>query len=337
MGLSDLDQSVADRVVHSAIDHGITTIDTAPLYGAGRCEELVGRAIADRLSFVKIFTKCGLRWDDSHGARMFPMSIEGAERWVRKDSRPSSIARGIDESLARLGIETIDLMQIHHLDVDTRLEDSLAELVRAREAGKIREIGVSNFPAREVERANTGLRHSLFSVQDEFSLVSQERSSLQIEFCRQYRIRFLAYSPLAQGVLAGKYLDANLGQSAQVWSAPWMAPQNLRKINDVLRSTALPIAKAHGATLGQISLAWALAQPGVTDVVAGATSERHVKENAAVMRMAIPSEALGSLTEAIAACQLDTSPKPSLSLRLRAQPARIRRLAGRILRRLGLR
>jgi aryl-alcohol dehydrogenase-like predicted oxidoreductase len=337
MGLSDRDQNVADRVIHSAIDHGIATIDTAPLYGAGRCEELVGHAIADRRSRVKIFTKCGLRWDDRHGARMFSMTIEGTEHWVRKDSRPSSIAQGIDDSLTRLGIETIDLMQIHHLDVDTRLEDSLAALVRAREAGKIREIGVSNFPAREVERVNAILADRLFSVQDEFSLVSRERSSALLESCRQSRIRFLAYSPLAQGVLAGKYLDADLGHLTHAWCPAWMAPQNLQKINEVLRSTALPLATAHGATLGQIGLAWALAQPGVTDVVAGATSERQVRENSAVMRLAIPSEALASLTQAIAACQLDPSPKAPLSQRLRAQPARIRRVGGRFLRRLGLR
>jgi aryl-alcohol dehydrogenase-like predicted oxidoreductase len=298
---------------------------------------LVGRAIADRRSRVQVYTKCGLRWDDRHGAKMFPMTIDRSPRWVRKDSRPASIARGIDESLTRLGIETIDLMQIHHRDVDTPLEDSLAELVRAREAGKIREIGVSNFPAREVERANAILAHRLFSVQDEFSLVSRERSAALLETCRQSRLRFLAYSPLAQGVLAGKYLDADLGQLAPAWSPAWMAPQNLHKINEVLRSTALPLANELGATLGQIGLAWALAQPGVTDVVAGATSERQVRENAAVTRLAIPSEALASLTVAVAACQLDASPKPPLSQRLRAQPARIRRLGGRILRRLALR
>jgi aryl-alcohol dehydrogenase-like predicted oxidoreductase len=211
--------------------------------------------------------------------------------------------------------------------VDTRLEDSLAELVRAREAGKIREIGVSNFPPREVERANACLGHSLFSVQDEYSLVSRERSSALLAACRQSRIRFLAYSPLAQGLLAGKHHNSDLST----------ATPNLRKINQLLRTIVLPIAEAQGASLSQLSLAWALAQPGVTDVVAGATSEHQVAENAAVMWLTPSSEALEALSAAMAACQLDPPRKRSLSHHLRLQPARIRRLGGRILRRLGLR
>jgi aryl-alcohol dehydrogenase-like predicted oxidoreductase len=264
---------------------------------------------------------------------MFQMPIDGRLRWVRKDSRASSIARGIDESLQRLGIETIDLMQIHHLDVDTRLEDSLAELVKAKESGKILAIGVSNFPAAEVARSRRFLDGELASVQDELNLISTDRSSGLLDLCRQSSIRFLAYSPLARGVLAGKHLAADLSSSVMASGASYMAPVNLRKINDILRTIVAPIAAAHEASLAQVCLAWALAQPGVTDVVAGATSESQAIENAGVMRLAIPPETFARMTAAVAASQLDLSLGPPPGSRLRRQVLRIRRFAGRVLRR----
>jgi len=337
MGLSELDQASVNRIVRRGMDGGMTSIDTAPLYGAGRSEELVGRAIADCRSRVQILTKCGLRWDDEHGAQMFQMPIDGRMRWVRKDSRPRSIALGIDESLRRLGVETIDLMQIHQLDVATPVADSLEELLRAVESGKILAIGVSNFPVREVEEAQRQLHGRLFSVQDEFSLLWTGRSAKLIESCREERIRFLAYSPLAHGVLAGKLLDAAPSPPSQGWGAPYMAPQNLRKIHTVLREVAVPIADSHGATLGQLCLAWVLGQPGQVHAVAGATSEKQAAENAGTMDRAIPKESLDLLTTAIANCGLDASPGLPMAYRLRKLTGRTRSLGGRILRKIGLR
>jgi aryl-alcohol dehydrogenase-like predicted oxidoreductase len=116
-----------------------------------------------------------------------------------------------------------------------------------------------------------------------------------------------------------------------------MAPVNLRRINEMLVSTARPIAASHGATLSQLSLAWALSQPGVTDVVAGATTEQQAIENAETMRLASPPEDLRKLEAGLAACNLDPSPRPPLTRRLRSEAARIRSLGGRVLRRLGLR
>jgi aryl-alcohol dehydrogenase-like predicted oxidoreductase len=337
MGLSNLDQAAVDKLIHCAIDRGISMIDTAPLYGAGRCEEVVGRAIAGRRSHVRILSKCGLRWDDAHGARMFPLTIDGTGHWVRKDSRPTSILRGIDESLRRLRIDAIDLMQIHHLDVDTPLEESLGALVEALRAGKIRAIGVSNFPRAELEQTSRLLGADLFSVQDEFSLVSTVRSAGLLEFCRQSGTRFLAYSPLARGVLAGKFLKLDPGSLPPDWSAPFMAPQNLSKINEVLGDTGMQIAASHRATLSQVCLSWALSQPGVTDVIAGTTTERQAAENAEVVNLSIDPDDLDRLSTAIAECHLELSPQPPLPHRLRQQIVRVRHFGGRVLRRLGLR
>lgn len=336
MGLSERPQDEVDRVVHAAIDHGTTTLDTAPLYGAGRCEEVVGRAIADRRSRVQVLTKCGLRWDGDHGAMRFEMRVEDGLRWVRTDSRPLSIARGIEESLRRLRIETIDLMQIHQLDVDSPVEAALAELQKARDAGKIRMIGISNFPLREARAAQEFLRGGLSSVQNEYSLVATSHDREVLDWCRQQGVRFLAYSPLAHGVLAGKYLHGDLHRALDDWGAHYSHPTNLRKINAALNDFALPIAAAHQSTLSQVCLAWALAQPGVTNVIAGATSARQATENAQAGRLDISTTEVSRLTQAILACRLDTAPGASLQMHLRNQLRRVRRLGGKVLRRVGL-
>lgn len=337
MGLSERPQGEADRVIHSAIAHGVTSIDTAPLYGAGRCEEVVGRAIADRRSRVQVLTKCGLRWDGEHGAQRFQMVVDGELRWVRTDSRPQSIVRGIEESLRRLRIDTIDLMQIHQLDVDSRVDEALAELEKARDAGKIVAIGVSNFPLREAQAAHRHLPGGLFSVQNEFSMVATSHDRETLDWCLQQGILFLAYSPLAHGVLAGKYLDKGLHRAQEDWQSHYTHPANLRKINAVLRDVAMPIAAAHGASLSQVCLAWALAQRGVSHVIAGATSEKQVVDNAAAGSLALTPAQVGQLASAIHDCRLDPMPGASLRTRMRHQARRVRRLGGKLLRRLGLR
>jgi methylglyoxal reductase len=336
MGLSERSQVEADRVIHGAIELGITTIDTAPLYGAGRCEEIIGRAIADRRSKVQVLTKCGLRWDSDHGAQRFEMWVHGDLRWVRTDSRPQSITRGIEESLQRLRIDTIDLMQIHQLDVDSPLDAALSELHKARDAGKIRAIGISNFPPRESQAAHRFLQGSLYSVQNEFSLVATNHDRQVLAWCHQQAVRFLAYSPLAHGVLAGKYLDHGLHQAQDDWGAHYMHPSNLRKINAVLRDVALPIAVDHQSTLSQVCLAWALAQPGVTNVIAGATTPRQATENAGASRLKLTPSEVTRLSEAIRTSRLDPAPGKSLRTSLRTKVRRVRSLGGKILRRVGL-
>lgn len=335
MGLSDKPQAEVDRVVHCAVEHGIASIDTAPLYGAGRCEEVVGRAIADRRSRVQLLTKCGLRWDGDHGARRFEMLVEGGMRWVRTDSRPQSIVRGIEESLRRLRVEVIDLMQIHQLDVDSPVDAALSELEKARDAGKIREIGISNFPLREAQLAQRHLRGGLFSVQNEFSMVATGHDQQVLAWCQQQDVRFLAYSPLAHGVLTGKYLQRPLHLAEEDWGGHYTHPANLRKINNVLRQVALPIAAARQATLSQVCLAWALAQPGVTHVIAGATRESQVLENAAAGTLTLSQQEVSSLAGAIRACRLDPAPGASLRTRMRNRVRWARRLVGGVLRRLG--
>ena len=294
MWLPRLRRPEQQRLLHCAIDHGITSIDTAPLYFAGESEKIVGEAIADRRDTVQILTKCGLSWAGDFGAPMFTMNVNGLARVVRKDSRPQSILSGIDQSLRRLNTETIDLIHVHQFDNRTSLDDLLAALEKAQQAGKIRAIGVSNFPLYAIEQAHMTLREGLFSVQDRFNLLDRSHSAEIRVSCEKSGIAFLAYSPLAQGTLAGKPLR-KCNEHARA-SRSW----HQRRIERALEAYAVPLAKSHGVSVSTICLAWTLKQHGVTHVVAGASTEQQCSENGAAASLIIDEQDLKSLDDALA-------------------------------------
>jgi aryl-alcohol dehydrogenase-like predicted oxidoreductase len=315
------------RVLQRAIDEGITSIDTAPLYEAGESERLVGQAIAGRRDSVQILTKCGLRWDDEHGQPMFTMLVNGRQCVVRKDGRPISITIGIDESLRRLRIEAIDLMQIHQLDESIPLDETMEALLAARAAGKIRAIGVSNFPLAKIREARAILDGSLYSTQDQFHMLDADRSLAIRAFAKESGMAFLAYSPLAQGVLSGTFSAARRPTDWRSGSR-FLKAGSLARINSVLDEHARPLALAHNVGISTVCLAWALAQHGVTSVVTGASSEEQCRQNAAAMSLELPPDAANALGQAMAACGMTA---PGLLERLVTPMAK---LARRIRRRL---
>src|SRR5688500_905185 len=149
-GRNARDEAARIRTLHAAIEHGLTAIDTAPLYELGRVETLVGRAIADRRARVQLLSKVGLRWDGDHGDVLLDAVIDGTRRIVRRDSRPSSLRRDVDESLRRLGVERLELCQIHHPDPHVPIADAIGTLLELRREGKLAAIGVSNFDAAQL-------------------------------------------------------------------------------------------------------------------------------------------------------------------------------------------
>jgi aryl-alcohol dehydrogenase-like predicted oxidoreductase len=317
MGLPALDLALRTRLVHCAIDHGITSFDTAPLYGAGAAERVLGAAIVDRRSRVQILTKCGVRWDADHGQPMFEMCVDGVLRAVRKDSRPAGIREEIEASLKRLRVETIDLLQVHHFDDQVPVDDVMAELDAARAAGKVRAIGVSNYPSTALEHASRVLPGGLFSTQDRLNLLQPDRAGA-LEFARTTGAAYVAYEPLARGVLAGKYMHA-----------PWdrdrgEPPRGLAKVNAVLSGVVLPIARAYDVTLAQIALHWVLAQPGKMAAIAGASSEAQVAENALAANLRLSAAELGRVEAALRDCGFEPDVPPGLVSRLRRRVGRVK-------------
>ncbi|MFW5812665.1 MAG: aldo/keto reductase [Alkalispirochaetaceae bacterium] len=265
---NDFFGSVDDRksieAIETSIDSGVNLIDTAPAYGAGHAEEVVGKAIKGRREEVVIATKVGIN--------RTPTSFD-------RNLRPESIRQEIDDSLRRLGVDVIDLYQIHWPDPKTPLEDSLEELVRARDAGKYRYLGVSNFDTALMDQARE--QAGIVSLQPQYSLLVRDAEEELLPYCRKHNLGVLSYGTLAGGILTGKYTEIpelpegdNRDRFYKFFQEPeWTAVQGLLK---VIRE----IAGAHGVTPAQVASRWAIEQPGITSVLVGAKNGDQAAANA---------------------------------------------------------
>ena len=289
MSLDPADAALGVRAIHAACDAGVTTFDTAPLYGFGAAEELLGRAIADRRSRVQVLTKAGLRWDAAHGRVMFEFADgRGARRAVRKDSRPASIREEVEASLRRLGVECIDVLQLHQPDVDTPIEQTAEALAALLRQGKLRAVGASNFSVRQLESLREALHPlPLVCVQDEYNLLERRVEAALLPWARDAGTGVLAYSPLAKGVLAG-------GRRAP----SYLHAADLARANAAIEAVLAPIARARGVAPGQLALAWVLAQPGVVAVVAGARTPEQALSNAGAAALVLDGAEERRLREA---------------------------------------
>jgi len=273
------DDKAAVRAIQRAIDLGMTCIDTAPVYGQGHSESLVGKAIAGCRDEVVIATKCGLRWDCDDGD-FAADSVDNDGRPLRlyRNLQPESIRHEVDQSLYRLGIDRIDLYQCHWPDITTPLDETMGVMVELQQQGKIRHIGVSNFTADMVEKCMSMTR--VVSVQSRYNALARNIEQDLLPFCTEHGLGVLTYSSIAQGLLTGKVtMDRVFPKTDQRSEKPWFRPENRKRVLDMLPKIQ-PIADAHGASLAQVAGAWVVAQPGVTTALVGARNEQQVEENA---------------------------------------------------------
>ena len=299
------------RVVHAAFERGITSFDTAPLYGYGESETALGQAIADRRDRVQILTKVGLRWDDSHGQPLFEfVDAAGVKRVVRKDGRPQSLREEISRSLRRLGVETIDLLQLHHPDRLTPWDDTLEALRTLQRSGAVRAIGLSNVTSADLRQAVAGRHPPIVSVQQEYSLLARAIEADLLPAASAAGVSLLAFSPLARGVLAGRQLNNRPPPEDWRSTTSYFQPGTVAQVNAALEQVARPIARAHQATVAQLGLAWLLGQPGVTAVIAGAGSADTAIENAEAAALAseLSASERQSLGDAFASIDPDVRP-----------------------------
>jgi aryl-alcohol dehydrogenase-like predicted oxidoreductase len=276
-GGQDERRSIA--AIQASIDAGIDLIDTAPNYGLGRSEEIVGKAIRGRRERVLIATKCGLIWDRPEGTPRFTM-IDEHERphAIHYDMRPRAVRRGCEDSLRRLGTDRIDLLQIHWPDPSMRMEDMFGEMLRLREEGLVRWLGVCNLdrPQLEVARAVGGI----VSHQPQYSLLERGIEQEVLPWCRREDVGVIVYSPMARGLLTGKYgLEHKFPVTDHRAGVRWFQPDTLPRVLAALEK-ARPIASAYGVSLGNLAVAWTLAQPGVTAAIVGARDAAQAEENA---------------------------------------------------------
>jgi aryl-alcohol dehydrogenase-like predicted oxidoreductase len=312
-----VDREERKRALHAALDAGVTAVDTAPLYDFGGSEALLGAVLKERREPVVVMSKVGLRWDGDHGDVLFEGVIGGARRVVRKDARPASIRRDVEASLRRLGREALDLVHLHHPDRHTPLEASLAELEALRREGKVRAIGLSNHDAGALRAAARALgRGGLASVQQDYSLLGRWVELEVLPLCLREDAGFLAYSPLAQGLLAGRGTIEALSSDDRRRGDARFHPRNLERARGALMGALVDVARARGEAPAATALAWVLAQPGVTAVVVGARTAAQARCNAAAMVRELSPEDEARLREAFEAVRFDAHAGRGLGPRL---------------------
>jgi aryl-alcohol dehydrogenase-like predicted oxidoreductase len=313
-----LDRAERARTFHAAFDAGITAVDTAPLYELGGAEEVLGAVLKERSERIVVMSKVGLRWDGDHGDVLCEVMIDGARRVVRKDARPASIRKDVEEILRRLGREAIDVVHLHHPDRHTPLEESLGALEALEREGKVRAIGLSNHDLGALERAiAVSGRGGIASVQQDYSLLARWVEAEILPLCRREAVGFLAYSPLAQGLLAGRGTIESLAIDDPRRGDPRFHPKNLERARAAVLGALVDVARARGEELGTTALAWVLAQPGVTGVVVGARTPAQARRNALAMHRRLAPDEEAHLRAAFEAVRIDGSAGRGLGPRLR--------------------
>jgi methylglyoxal reductase len=271
----------AVKAIHAAIDAGMNLIDTAPMYGFGASEKIVGKAISDRRNSVVLATKCGLIWHEERGDfHCFTDEKHPSKEGKFKISRclaPDMIRYELEESLRRLKTDCIDLLQTHWQDSTTPIADTMGALVRLKEEGKIRAIGCCNADLGQLRQYNaTG---ELDSDQELFSMLDRAPEQEILPYTSQHGLAFLAYSALGQGLLTGKIGPERMfNDGDQRNHKPRFSIQNRQRVHNMLKRLQ-PVADKHGASLGQIAIAWTVAQKGCTHALVGARTAHQVLEN----------------------------------------------------------
>ena len=278
-GLPDDKQSI--NAIHSALDHGITLIDTAPSYGWGHSEHIVGKAIHGRRDKVVIATKCGVWWKDQRGS---PNGIKDGKE-VTVSLRPDTIQIEVEDSLKRLGTDYIDLLQCHKPSIppeETPIEETMACLMELKFQGKIRAIGVSNVSLEQLKTYNAA--GDLASDQFRYSMLTRDRELDILPYCAKNKIATLTYLSLEQGLLTGKVTPdrvfdktdfrRNIGQ----W-APWFKKENIERLLRMFAGWE-DLFLRYDCNIAQLSMAWTAAQLGATHILCGCRNAKQSVENA---------------------------------------------------------
>jgi len=300
-GTERKDAIAAIRVAYSL---GVTSIDTAPIYGQGTSEEIVGEAIKglprDRF---QILTKYGMRWDLKKGDFAFSSkNNNGTDIDIYKYAGKESIIKECEDSLRRLGTDYIDLYQIHWPDSTTPIEESMEAVSRLIEQGKVLNAGVCNYSANQLEEAAKYI--PLVSDQVPYSMVKRDIEEDLVPYCIENNKSILAYSPLERGLLTGKMLPGHkFSDGDHRKSLPFFNDENLKRTNEFLDSIK-PIADEKHITLGQLVILWTLAQPGITIALVGARNAGQAIENAKAIDSSLSKEETDLISGHLAALEL---------------------------------
>ncbi|MGZ9165455.1 MAG: aldo/keto reductase [Anaerolineales bacterium] len=298
-GWGSQDDAESIAAIHSALDLGINWIDTAAAYGLGHSEEIVGKAIKGRRDQVYIATKCGLVWDGR------------SDGTVDNRLKAWSIRQEAENSLRRLGVDVIDLYQIHWPNPDEDIEEGWAEIARLVEEGKVRYAGASNFRVEQLKRVQK--IHPVASLQPEYSMLERGVEKELLTFCAKNQIGVIAYSPMASGLLTGKYTRTTMESIAV---DDWR-----RKYSEHFREPALTanfalvekleeIARRYNRTPGELAISWVLRRPELTAAIVGARRPSQIEDIAPASDWQLPAEVIREIDDVLAARDAQIASQP---------------------------
>ena len=298
------DVNAALTAIGKGLDLGVTSIDTAPVYGFGQSEEIVGKAIKGKRDNVQILTKYGLRWLGEKGQFFFAsQDNNGKPLNIYRYASKESIIKECEESLKRLGTDYIDLYQIHWADPTTPISETMEAMEILHRQGKIRAAGVCNYTA---EQMNDALKSfPIVSNQVPYSMLRRDIEEDVVPFSLKNNSSILAYSPLQRGLLTGKITPETVyGEGDNRSDTPYFKKQNILKVNKFLADIE-PIAEEKNATLAQLVLAWTLKQPGITVVLAGARTDKQIADNAGAADIRLTEAEVDAITSLLDKLELE--------------------------------
>ncbi len=279
-----IDKEATRAVIHKALDLGVTLFDTADMYARGGSESLMGEILGERRKDIVLASKCGMVMDDA-GRK------QGASRRY--------IMEAVEASLTRLRTDWLDLYQIHKPDPSTPIEETLRALDDLVRQGKVRYIGCSNFAGWQMTEAlwtsRLGGLESFISCQNEYSLLERGIEAELLPAMAQYGVGLLPYYPLAGGLLTGKYAGGAAPAEARLTYNAYMAGKHLSERKRAIADKLGAYARECGHSLLELAMSWLAMQPGVTSVIAGASTPEHVEANAKALDWAMSAEELAQI------------------------------------------
>lgn len=280
------DNAASISAIQTSLNLGVRLIDTAPAYGLGLAEQLVGEAVKGRRQEAVIATKCGLIWESEQGTYFF--SEKGQK--VYRHLGAGSIFREIDQSLERIGTDYIDIYITHWQDEETPIEETMSAMLSLKKMGKILAIGVSNVSPRKLEEY---LKYGPIDVvQEKYSLIDRDLEKELLPICRKNSITVLGYSSLAQGLLAGpSHVENKFKGDDQRLNNPRFTKENQARVNNFFAALT-PLKNSLGCTFAQLMIAWTTSKAKVDVALCGARNSDQVRENSGSGELFLNEQAL---------------------------------------------
>ncbi|MBS1659438.1 MAG: aldo/keto reductase [Bacteroidetes bacterium] len=295
----------AVEAIRVSYEQGVTSIDTAAVYGQGLSEEIVGEALQGiPRDKVQIMTKFGMRWDLAKGDFAFKSKDnDGKPLDIYKYAGKESIIKECEDSLRRLKTDYIDLYQQHWPDVTTPISETMEALAELVKSGKVRAVGVSNYDKAQMIEAEKTVK--LASNQVPYSMVRRDIEKELVPYCIEHKKAILAYSPLQRGVLTGKIKEGyTFNEGDNRGESKYFTGVNLERINAFLDGLR-PLAADKGVSLAQLVIRWTLEQPGITIALVGARDARQAIQNAAAIRLKLSAGEIAEINRRLEGVKID--------------------------------